>query len=190
MRLHPELQKAVRNGDYEECDNGLFMPKQKVMIGGVFSIDHMRGGELLETIQSPNIIVNEGLDHILSAVYNAGSQITAWYVGIFEGNYTPVAGDTGANIVANATECTAYDEANRVAWVEAAPSGQSITNSASKATFTINATKTVYGAFLISTNTKSDTAGTLMAASKFAASRSVVATDQLLVTYTLSAADA
>jgi hypothetical protein len=116
--------------------------------------------------------------------------VDPWYIGIFEANYTPLATDTAANIAANATESTAYDESTRVQWVEAAPSGQQITNSASKAQFTMNATKTIYGAFMVSASTKSGTSGTLLAASKFAASRSVVSADQLLITYTLSAADA
>lgn len=159
-------------------------------VGGVFTIEQIRDGKVIDTWEEKNIVVNEGLNNLLDAYLHGSTQTTAWYIGIFEGNYTPLATDTGANIVANATECTAYTEATRPAWVEAAASSQSITNSASKATFTINATKTVYGAFLISTSTKSDTAGILFAASKFSASRSVVLDDQLLITYTVAAASA
>lgn len=159
-------------------------------LGGVFHFEQYRDGVKIDEWDSENIVVNEGLNHILDVVLHASTQAATWYVGLFEGNYTPVATDTAANITANSTECTAYDETNRVTWVEAAASSQSITNSANKATFTINATKTIYGAFLISDNTKSGTSGTLLAASKFAASRSVVATDVLLVTYTISAASA
>lgn len=159
-------------------------------VGGVFTIEQIRDGQVIDTWEEKNIVVNEGLNNLLDAYLHGSTQTTAWYIGIFEGNYTPLATDTGANIVANATECTAYTEATRPAWVEAAASSQSITNSASKATFTINATKTVYGAFLISTSAKSDTAGILFAASKFSASRSVVLDDQLLITYTVAAASA
>jgi hypothetical protein len=186
-----KFRREVANRQYEISDSGgIYLPKAKVMLGGVFEVDHIRDGKSLGITRDHNIVVNEGLNHILSAVFNAGTQITAWYVGIFEGNYTPVATDTAANITANSTECTAYDEATRVAWVEAAPSGQSITNSASKATFTMNATKTIYGAFLASASAKSATTGTLMAASKFSASRAVVNLDQLLLTYALSCSDA
>lgn len=188
--LH-KFAREFRNGQFEIADDGgIYMPKSKIFIGGVFSHDVIRDGNSLGIEHDPNIVVNEGLNHILSAVFNAGTQITSWYVGLFEGNYTPLATDTAANITANSTETTAYDEVTRVAWNEAAPSSQQITNSASKATFTMNATKTIYGAFLVSTNTKSGTTGTLLSASKFAASRSVVSADQLLMTYTISAADA
>lgn len=186
-----QFAREFRNKQYDVSDDGrIYMPKSKVFLGGVFTHDVLRDGALLGEQSDHNIVVNEGLDHILSAVFNAGTQITSWYVGLYEGNYTPIATDTAANIASNATETTAYDETTRPAWTESAPSSQQITNSASKATFTMNATKTIYGAFLVSSNTKSGTAGTLMSASKFAASRDVVAVDQLLMTYTISAADA
>lgn len=186
-----KFRREVANRQYEISDSGgIYLPKAKVMLGGVFEVDHIRDGKSLGITRDHNIVVNEGLNHILSVVFNSGTQITAWYVGIFEGNYTPVATDTAANIAANSTESTAYNEATRVEYVEAAPSGQSITNAANKATFTMNATKTIYGAFLVSTSAKSGVTGTLMAASKFSASRAVVNLDQLLLTYAFSAADA
>ena len=141
------------------------------------------------SVEADNIIPTEGRNSILNVAFNAATQITAWYLAPFEGNYTPLATDTAANFTANTTECTAYDEATRVAWVEAAPSGQSITNAASKATFTFNATKSVYGAFMASASAKSATTGTLIAASKFSAVRSVVDNDQILLTYVFSASD-
>ena len=191
MNLHPALVRELRNRKFEISDSGLYLPKSKVMVSGVFGNQVRKAtGELTPVEWSPNIIVNQGLDSILGVYFHADSQISTWYVAIFEGNYTPVAGDTAANIATNSTESTAYTEANRVEWVEAAAASQSITNSASKATFTMNATKTIYGAFLVSTSTKSGATGTLCAASRFTASRSVVNTDQLLVTYTITAADA
>lgn len=159
-------------------------------VGGVFTVEQIRDGKVIDRWEEKNIVTNEGLNNLLDAYLHGSAQTTTWYVGLFEGNYTPLATDTGANIVANATECTAYTESVRPTWTEAAASSQSITNSANKATFTMNATKTVYGAFLISTNTKSDTAGILFAASKFSVSRAVVADDQLLITYTVQAATA
>lgn len=185
------LRREIVNRRYELTDDGqILLPRAKILLGGVFEHEVIRDGKSLGVYRDRNIVVNEGLNHILGVVFNQATQVATWYVGIFEGNYTPLATDTAANITANSTESTAYDEATRVAWVEAAPSGQSITNSASKATFTMNATKTVYGAFLVSASAKSATTGTLVAASKFAAARSVVALDSLLLTYTFSASDA
>jgi hypothetical protein len=63
-----------------------------------------------------------------------------------------------------------------------------VTNSASKATFNINATATVGGAFLTSDDTKGGSTGTLFSAADFQSpgDRSVVNGDTLTVTYTFS----
>lgn len=177
----------IKRGKYELSDNGIFVPKANIFVGGFFEVDHLRGGKLIHTQQAKNIIVNQGLNHILNAVLNGATQITQWYVAIFEGNYQPVAADTAAGIVANATESTAYNESTRPTYDEAASTAQSTTNSASRATFSINASKTIYGAYLISTSGKASATGTLLAAAKFSASRAVQNLDQLLVTYTVNA---
>lgn len=123
--------------------------------------------------QARNIIPTEGRNNILDVAFHAGTQITAWFCLVFENNYTPVAGDTMAAFPAAAGEVTAYTEATRPAWNEAAPSAGVITNSASTATFTFNATKTLYGAGLSSSSVKGGTSGVLVSAAKFSASKSV-----------------
>jgi hypothetical protein len=180
--------RALHSNRFEQTeDGGLFVPANKLTLRGVFDVEHWRAGELIGQESAHNLVVNQGLNHILNVVFNAATQVTTWYVGLFEGNYTPVAGDTAATFPSNATESTAYGESTRPAFVEAASTAQSITNSANKAEFTMNATKTIYGAFLSSVSTKGGTTGTLAAAARFASSRSVVAADLLRVTYTINA---
>lgn len=176
--------------NFETTPGGIHMPSQKLVVGGVFGFEHVRDGEIIDQWEQPNLVTNEGLNALLDIMFAGSTQITAWYVGLFEGNYTPVATVTAATITSASTECTAYDEATRVAYTEAAASSQSITNSANKATFTFNATKTIYGAFLASASAKSATTGTLFSAARFGSSKAVVDDDQLLVTYTFSAASA
>lgn len=159
-------------------------------VGGVFTFQQIRDGKVIDEWEEKNLVVNEGLNHLLDVTLSGGSQNASWYIGLFEGNYTPVSTDTAANIATNATESTAYTETTRQGWTTAAVSSQQITNTASKATFTINANKTIYGAFLVSNNTKGGTSGMLFAASKFSVARSVVDEDQLLVTYTVLSASA
>lgn len=166
---------------------GVYMPDASLRLGGRFIVEHVRDGEVIERTEDHNLITNEGLDATLNIMFAGSTQITTWYIGIFEGNYTPVATVTAATITSAATESTAYDETTRVTYTEAAASAQSMTNAANKATFTMNATKTIYGAFLVSASAKSATTGTLFAASRFSSSKSVVATDQLLITYQLDA---
>lgn len=159
----------------------------QLRVGGRFHIEHVRNGEVIDVEDVTNLVVNEGLDHLLNTVFHGGTQIGTWYLGLFEANYTPIATVTGATIAAASTESTAYDEAARQEYKEAAASAQSITNAADKATFTMNATKTIYGAFLSSNPAKGSTSGTLFSAARFTSPKQVVDDDQLLLTYTFNA---
>jgi hypothetical protein len=71
--------------------------------------------------------------------------------------------------------------------VEATSTSQVTTNAASRSSFVFNATKTIYGCFLVSSSTKGGTAGTLFAATRFATSKNVENTDELLLTYAFTA---
>lgn len=173
--------------DYQKTDGGVLLPDTALRVGGIFHCEHVRDGQVIDAWDQPNLVTNEGLNSLLDIYFHGTTQITTWYLGLFEGNYTPVATVTAATITSASTECTAYDEATRVAFDEAAAASQSITNSASKATFTFNATKTIYGAFLASASAKSATTGTLFSATRFSASKAVVDDDQLLLTYTFTA---
>jgi hypothetical protein len=142
---------------------------------------------------SKNVCTAEGLNLLLDVMFHGTSAITTWYVEIFESDTTPADGTTYATPVY--TPSTAYDEATRPAYDEAAASSKVTTNTASKATFTMNATKTIYGGALVgggsAATTKGDTAGggKLFCASKFGSSKSVVDDDVLKVTVQITAAD-
>lgn len=173
-----------------KSSGGVLMPASQLAVGGKFTVEHRRKGETIDITEEPNLVVNEGLNKLLNVMFNGSTPITTWYVGLFEGNYTPVATLTAATVTANATETTAYASVTRPEYVEVASTAQSITNSASRASFVFNATKTIYGAFLVSSSTKSATTGTLFSAARFSTSKSVVDTDELLLTYTFSASSA
>lgn len=155
-------------------------------LGGVFTYEHVRNGEIIDTWDSHNLVVNQGLNHVLDVALHGSTQTATWYIGVFEGNYQPLATDTAATIVASSTECTAYTEGIRQIYNEAAAASQVTTNVASKATFTFNATKTIYGAFLSSVSTLSATTGVLLAADKAGTAKSVTSGDQLLITYAIT----
>jgi len=137
-----------------------------------------------------NIVVNAGLDHLLDVTLSGATQITTWYVGLTDGTPTVAAGDTMSSHT-GWTEVTAYDEANRVTWTDAGVSSQSVTNSASTATFTCSTdSTTVGGAFLTSDNTKSGTTGTLYSVGAFSGGdKSLDDNDTLDVTATFTMAD-
>ena len=151
-----------------------------------------KDGNLKWVAESKNLVVNVGLQYMAGVALTSTAQITTWYVGLYGAAATnnPAAGDTMSSH-AGWTEVTAYSEATRVAATFAAATNANpsvVTNSASKAVFTINGTTTVGGAFLTSGSAKSGTTGTLFSAADFQSpgDRSVVSGDILNVTYTFS----
>ncbi len=165
-----------------------------IRIGGVFeTVCRGADGKIKWIDKSHNLVTNEGLDSLLDVYLHAATQITTWYVAPFETDTTILATHTYA--VPGYTESTAYSEGTRQEYEEAAASGQSITNSANKASLSINATKTMYGVGLVgggsAPTTKGNTAGggTLFCAVQFATARAVISGDTLEITYTLTSAD-
>lgn len=188
------LLKEIRNRKFERTeDGGLFLPKANVFVGGAFQ--HWVNDDIEDKQTDFNIVVNEGLDHLLDVALSGATQKTNWYIGINKANYTFLATDTAQNVSTNSTEVVATTDVNetiRESWTEAGVSSQSITNSASPASYTAATSVTIYGAFLVSFSTIGNGVSTdkLMAASAFSSSRSLLATDVLNITYTLNVADA
>ena len=160
--------------------------------GGFFVVECFdKDGNLKWREENHNLVVNVGLQD-MNAKYFAGSSYTAaWYIGLYGSGSTnnPAASDTMSSH-AGWTEVTAYSQSTRPACTFGVPTTANpsvATNSASAASFSINGTTTVGGAFLTSNNTKSGTTGTLFSASDFTGGdRSVVSGDTLTVTYTFS----
>lgn len=131
-----------------------------------------------------NIVVTAGLNKLLDATFKTGLTTPAWYVGL-KGTGTMVAADTMASH-GGWSEIAPYSNANRPTFTPGSISSGSVDNSASRASFTINTTSTVYGCFLTDNNTVSGTTGTLYGGGDFSSSRSVVNGDTLNVTITLT----
>ena len=151
-----------------------------------------KDGNLKWVAETPNLVVNVGLQYMAGTALTSTAQITTWYVGLYGAgaSNTPAAGDTMSSH-AGWTEVTDYSESTRVAATFAAATNANpsvVTNTASKAVFTINGTTTVGGAFLTSGSAKGGTTGTLFSAADFQSpgDRSVVSGDILNVTYTFS----
>lgn len=150
-----------------------------------------KDGNLKWAAESKNLVVNVGLQYMAgTALDGATALITAWYIGLYGAgaSNTPAATDTLASH-AGWTEITPYS-GNRPAATFAASTNANpsvVTNSASKASYSITSTATVGGAFLASA--ASGTSGTLFSASDFTGGdRAVVNGDTLQVTYTFSLA--
>ena len=157
--------------------------------------DNATDMNLISKSECHNIITDEGLNRILNTVMNVQTQVNPWYCSIFESDSTPAASWTyHAYADTLVTEWTQFAETNRVAYVEAASSAQSTTNSANKAVFTATVgAKTLYGAALVSVTTISDHAAgannVLLCAGVFGTPQPVIATNVVNLTYTITSAD-
>ena len=166
------------------------MFNEKVKAGGVFTVQcHDKDGNLKWQAEKHNLVVNVGLKDMNDKYFTGSSYTAAWYIGLYGAgaSNTPAATDTLSSH-AGWTEITPYS-GNRPAVTFASATNANpsvVTNSASKAQFTMNATATVGGAFLCSA--ASGTTGTLFSAADFSSpgDRSVVSGDVLSVTYTFS----
>jgi hypothetical protein len=162
---------------------------------GVYHVEcHDKDGNLKWSADTKNLVVNAGLAYMAGTALTSVAQITTWYIGLYGAgaSNTPAATDTMSSH-AGWTEVVPYSNATRVAatFVTATTANPSVvTNAASPATFNINATSTVGGAFLTSGSAKSGTTGTLFSAADFSSpgDRSVVSGDIISVTYTFSLA--
>jgi hypothetical protein len=152
-----------------------------------YKVECIRDGKVIWVEEFENLVVTAGLNDSLDKHFKGSSYTAAWYVGLTDGTPTFAAGDTMSSH-AGWAEITAYDEAARQTLTLGTVSAGSVNNSANKAVFTINASTTVGGAFLVTVSTKGGTTGTLYGGGAFAeGDRSVVDNDVLNITVTLTA---
>lgn len=132
-----------------------------------------------------NGITNEGIHYNLDTAFtNNDTAETAWYAGLIDAaGFTGVdPSDTMASHT-GWTESTAYSEPNRQTLSFPAASSRSITAAVS---FTMNATVTINGLFVVSNNTKGGTTGVLWSTALYSTAPSLVSGNVLTSNYTLS----
>lgn len=142
-------------------------------------------------LDRPNIVTHEGLDDMLTVYLDNGTQSATWYVGLVNTNTAAAATMTYA--VPVFTEDVDYGELVRQTFTGVV-SSQAITNSASKATFTITTGgQTLYGCFLTNHNVKGNTAEAgkkLFCYALFSSGKAVEAGDTFKAWTTVTAAHA
>jgi hypothetical protein len=153
----------------------------------IYHIECVRDGKVVWTEQVPNLVVDAGLNDSLDKHLKGSSYTAAWYCGLTAASPTVAAADTMSSH-AGWTEDQNYSESVRQTITFGTVASKSVSNSASKAVFTINATTTIGGAFMATISTKGGTTGTLYGGAAFGANRSVISGDVLNVTITCTAA--
>lgn len=151
--------------------------------GFIWTIEAIKDGVVVDKETIHNLIPVEGINYLISAGLKGGTPITNWYVGLYEGAYTPVPGDTAAAFTTAATELTAYSETTRQALTLGAVANGTSDNTASLAAFTGTTNgKLAQGGFISSAPTKGAASGTLISAVKFSSPKSFDAGTILRVT--------
>lgn len=150
-----------------------------------------KAGNLKWVEEMDNVVTNVGLDDLLDKYLKGAAYTASHFVGLTDGTPTVLGADTMSSH-AGWVEVVAYTEGTRPALTLGTVSSQSVNNSASKATFSINADTTVVGGAFIATNsTKSGTTGVLYSVAAFTgADKSLDSGDTLNVTCTFTAASA
>lgn len=159
---------------------------------GEFLIEHIRDGKVINELRLKNTVVNEGKNLLLGTAFHADTQITTWYIGLMDNaSYTANPGTDSMASHAGWLEwglaggTAGYSETVRQTWGVGAASSQSITNG-TPATFSINASGTLKGCFVCTSNTKGGTSGTLWSTLAFGSTVAVTNGDSIKVTYVLS----
>jgi len=191
-RWKHDFARLVRNFKYDFDDNN------DLLIANVKFDNYLDvyAPDGLGWQRSKNLVTTEGKNSVLDVVLHGTSAVATWYVAPSSGNVEPSATWTHSGATAYhtvATELLAgtdYNESTRVAFVEAAASAGSITNTASPATFTAKIDNvTIRGCGLCSTSVSQSTSASyaLLAASTYTTAR-VLATigDTLGVKWTIN----
>lgn len=171
---------------------------------GRFHVEHWRKGAKIGDHDFPNGITVEGKNRLLQNMFNAGTAITTWYVGLVDANGATFNDTTdnynGINRGGSWNEYNGYntggDLTHRPLWTSNTASNKTITNT-SPVVFDINtgSNQVVYGIFVaggiaganVKGNTSNDPNACLWSTANFTASNVTVQNgDQLKVTYTTS----
>ena len=173
---------AKTKNTYEvQCLRPVYLPADRVTAAWWMENDLCEMREVwAETFQ--NIVVTAGLNKLLDACLKTGLTSPAWYVGL-KGTGSVVAGDTMGSH-GGWTEDQNYTQGTRPAFTPGTVSGGSVDNSASKAVFSMNATTTIYGAFMADNSTKGGSTGNLYGGGDFGAQRACINGDTLNVQFT------
>lgn len=165
--------------------------RSEVKLGGIFDVwCYGPDGQLKWHDIAPNLVTNEGLDHILNILLKGTTQSDPWYIGLTSSTPSVAADDTLTGTHSGWTEVTAYSEGSRQEFVDGALSTQSVDNSGSKASFSINSNSTTVGGAFLADDSTTGSNGTLLCAAAFSdGDKSADSGDTLEVQYTFSAAD-
>ncbi len=159
--------------------------------GGVFTVTcyDSEGNQKWVEI-APNLVVNTGLQDMNTKYFTGSAYTAAWFIGLVNGNAASTTYSGGDTLATHAgwTENSSYSGNRKAVTFGSATLADpsNINNASSTASFTMNATANIAGAFVC--NVATGTSGLLFSEADFQApgDRSVVSGDVLNVTYSFN----
>lgn len=136
-----------------------------------------------------NTVTNVGLDDVLTNYFKGSAYTATFYVGLIDGSSPSVQVTDTMSSHSSWTENINYSETTRELLVLGTAASQSIDNSLSKASYSINTdAQTIGGIFITDSSTKNGTTGLLYAGGAFLGGDKTVDNGDILnVTITLTA---
>lgn len=158
-------------------------PRHGARMGAVYVIEVVdkNTGSVHSREVVKNLVPDQGLNLIASALFAGGAIPPNWYVGLYGGDYTPTSGVTAATLPGLASEISSYQEATRVPFVPDAITAGSALNTSNKAEFSFAASTQVFGCFITSASSKGATTGSLISVVRFPSPKQVDASTVLRV---------
>jgi len=158
-------------------------------IGFIYDLTYIaRDGSVKWRERVHNLIPYAGRDYILNASLLGGSQLTTWFIGLYQNARTPLAADTMATLIADCGELVTYTNVggNRLALTPDALSNGVFSNLGTPAEFEFTADRTVRGGFISSSAPQSGTTGTLLSAVQLSTPKVITTGEKLQVVAGLS----
>ena len=190
--MERKLQQAISSDlgreNFDYTANGIYLPRQGILVSGEY-FDRINGGEWQHT---SNLVVSEGLAHLLNVAMGGKAKASGYYLALFGGATAPAANWTAANFAAVASEIVSmtegYTSATRPQWTPTDTTTNQIDKFTATASVTIATTSqlNVTGAALLTNSTKGGTSGTLISATKYSAARTFQDGDVYDIGYRLS----
>lgn len=154
---------------------------------GTYEFAIVRDGKVIDHWIDTNLIPTEGLNHILNVLTQvATAKVAAWYMGIGTGNYTATAADANATIGTAIAETIQYTGGARKPVTIAPSTAAALVGT--PVTFACNVVGPITITNAIISSTSVQGAGVLLSSLKLATAKTLAQDEQLVATFTLSAA--
>lgn len=184
------VSAALSSGAFTDNKNGSITTDSGITASGMY-YDRVNGGEWSE---SPNLITDEGLNHMLNVAFGTTPKPAGYYLALFSAAAQPQATWTAATFATQASEIVSmaegYSSATRPEWKGVNTSTKAIDNldptTIAKVIIKTASTLTVQGAAILTNSSKGSTAGVLISASKYPSTRVFQDNDNYEIGYRLA----